>query len=400
MPRSGSMSTVNSANAIPVVEDVNRISSVGDPVIRNLQITACYHELSKAFINFTGSVANWCTFATWASKQAGVTIRGEDLDRKFETALANSPEVQEILLLLEQQLKKFTTNKLQGNLIASLVQRLAKSAKEKASTAVGKGNKKVFEEIAVEFARFIPACCHDLTFKKSSIDEFCKSLRPGLPPDGQEHLAFAFNSYYRSMFETDVKMKDELILYANIQIGLHEQTRLQPEIAESMDASKIDSEAMKKYLTDLLIREQTITGKIFYFFTWLIGGTKLFKATVDRLVNTAETHIRMIITKNLMTLTFPPNNCLQLGDSITHPIPSNLEIFTDADLVSLLKNLQPSPDAIAGAGCKDWADLKHRVYFIAHLFRCYHSSGELLISPYSTSQLAEIHSGRVPEGNL
>jgi hypothetical protein len=26
-----------------------------------------------------GPCANWCTFATWASRQAGQTIRGEDL---------------------------------------------------------------------------------------------------------------------------------------------------------------------------------------------------------------------------------------------------------------------------------------------------------------------------------
>ena len=73
--------------SIPTVVDVDRITTVSDPVIRNLQITQCYHELSAALPGRTGLSANWCTFATWASKQAGQTIRKEDLARLLEEAL-------------------------------------------------------------------------------------------------------------------------------------------------------------------------------------------------------------------------------------------------------------------------------------------------------------------------
>jgi hypothetical protein len=37
-----------------------------------------------------GLAANWCTFATWASKQAGRTIRREDLERAIEDELGRS----------------------------------------------------------------------------------------------------------------------------------------------------------------------------------------------------------------------------------------------------------------------------------------------------------------------
>ena len=70
---------------VPTVADVERIAALGDPVLRNLQITQCYCELSRLFAARTGGEpANWCTFATWASKQAGQTIRKEDLRRAFE----------------------------------------------------------------------------------------------------------------------------------------------------------------------------------------------------------------------------------------------------------------------------------------------------------------------------
>ena len=78
---------------MPTVADVDRIAALADPVLRNLQITQCYCELSRAFAARTGGApANWCTFATWASKQAGQTIRKEDLARTFERLFAESPE--------------------------------------------------------------------------------------------------------------------------------------------------------------------------------------------------------------------------------------------------------------------------------------------------------------------
>ena len=64
---------------IPTLAEVGQIAAVADPVVRNLQITQCYHELALALAERTGPSANWCTFATWASNQAGVTIRKEDL---------------------------------------------------------------------------------------------------------------------------------------------------------------------------------------------------------------------------------------------------------------------------------------------------------------------------------
>src|SRR5512134_702818 len=72
---------------IPTLLDVERTSALSDPVLRNLQITQCYHELAHVLAERTGPKANWCTFATWASRQAGQTIRKEDLRRLLESSL-------------------------------------------------------------------------------------------------------------------------------------------------------------------------------------------------------------------------------------------------------------------------------------------------------------------------
>ena len=72
----------------PSVEDVRQIAAIANPVIRNLQITECYSRLAAAFAVRSGEGANWCTYATWASRQAGRTIRGEDLFEHLERRLA------------------------------------------------------------------------------------------------------------------------------------------------------------------------------------------------------------------------------------------------------------------------------------------------------------------------
>jgi hypothetical protein len=84
---------MNTSPPIPTLEEVQRITNIEEPVIRNLHITQCYHELSAVLVWRTGTAANWCTFATWASKQAGQTIRKEDLARLLENRLRNSTSV-------------------------------------------------------------------------------------------------------------------------------------------------------------------------------------------------------------------------------------------------------------------------------------------------------------------
>ena len=44
---------------VPKVEDVDRIADVTDPIVRNLQITQCYYEISQAVARFAGKSAKW-----------------------------------------------------------------------------------------------------------------------------------------------------------------------------------------------------------------------------------------------------------------------------------------------------------------------------------------------------
>src|SRR4029079_8714954 len=107
---------------------------------------------------------------------------------------------------------------------------------ERASDAVARGNRKGFEEIGFGFARFLHACppCDE---GAARVESFVDGLRPGDPPEGQRYLRQAFARYERRRLERDPKTRAELAVPANLDLGLHEQTRLHPEIRAALDSA-------------------------------------------------------------------------------------------------------------------------------------------------------------------
>ncbi len=58
-----------SIDLIPTTADIDRVAALSDPVIRNLQITQCYHDLAAAMaVRVSG--ANWC-WGSWVVTQIG-----------------------------------------------------------------------------------------------------------------------------------------------------------------------------------------------------------------------------------------------------------------------------------------------------------------------------------------
>lgn len=170
-------------SAFTTLSNIDRIAAMQDPVRRNFQITQSYHELSLAILKRTGPGANWCTFTTWASRQAGQSIRREDLLKALENNLAAVPALGQAIydiakIALERGAK---TDK---NAITKLVWETAdpRAAMNRAGDAIGRGNQKVFAEIAREFARFLDACGSDSVYDADKIARFCNTLKPGDPP--------------------------------------------------------------------------------------------------------------------------------------------------------------------------------------------------------------------------
>ena len=384
----------------PSVTDIDNISRISEPILRNLLITQCYHELSVTFSKRTGYCANWCTFAVWASKQAGQTIRREDLIRSLESRLQLEPEVEQALRLIATVAKKLgarqSVEKIRSTALGSLIVNVV----DRASYAISKGNLKVFDEIARQFARFMTSCFTDAGYEKARIDDFCSQLHPGDPPNGQGYLKMAFTRYYESFFIDDPKKQAELRLLSNIEIGFHEQTRLQPEIQESLNAANVDPVQVKKYLLHTLFPKQDYTGRLLLFLQNIFQKTSLLDRAVETLISSAQIHLRKLLTQHLITLTLPPNNCLRLGYDLTTNYPSYLKELAHPDLLKLLKQIDPTQDSLVQSGATDWASLPERLHYIADLFRCYFDTKDLFDPPFTQAQTVAIKAGKIPGGRL
>ena len=155
-------SDANRSAPVPSVDEVRRIVAIANPVIRNLEITHCYSRLAAEFTTRIGDGANWCTYATWASRQAGRTIRGEDLLDHLGSRLAKRRWLLHPIATLWRRLLRrglFQPETRIGRLTAEL--HTPFDAFERASAAVARGNLKVFEEIGLEFARYLNECLPD-----------------------------------------------------------------------------------------------------------------------------------------------------------------------------------------------------------------------------------------------
>jgi hypothetical protein len=376
------------------VAAIEAIGHCSDPIIRNLRITQAYHALAVATAAFVGPGANWCTFATWASKQAGQTIRGDDLGRKIEQVFADSDAVQLVIGRL-RDLRHALGRDIEASAVLRALRETCAPLRiaARVSDAVGRGNKKVFDEIGREFARFLAL---GPVVDQATLDEFCRALRPGEPPDGQRLLADAFRDYARAGASSDAGQRAQRMLLANLRIGMHEQTRLQPEIAEALNGCVPDADAMTARLLELLAPG---AGPRVAAGLRARARRTVVRTACDRVVERVRHRIRGVITAELMTLALP-GAVLRLGRDLSGPFPEALRTLADGELTAFLAAIDPTADTPVGSGTRDWADLFDRMHFIADLFRLRHEDATLYEPPFTADQVRAMTAGRLPEGDL
>ena len=380
---------------VPNTDDVRRIAAIANPVIRNLEITHCYSRLAAAFAARSGEGANWCTYATWASRQAGRTIRGEDLLERLGRKLGDSHWVLHPIATSWRRLLRrglFQRESRIGRLTAAL--HTPFDAFERASDAVARGNLKVFEEIGLEFARYLHECPPDTPAESPQFQRFLDRLRPGDPPEGQRYLSQAFARYERRRFERDPKARAQLAVLANLEIGVHEQTRLQPEIRRALDAPYVTQEDLGRRALEALFPSGPRWRSVVRRPATAVAGVAAAGAQ-----RSASTLAREVITESFMVLSLP-GRVLALGVHLTDPYPDALANPANTELAELLARFEPVAPAPDDCGARDWSDLHQRMHFIVHLFCAFHLSEQLTRPPFSPEQVASFSRGIVPDGEV
>jgi hypothetical protein len=377
---------------LPTVADVEAIAAIEDPCLRNLRITHAYHLLASAFAPAAGPGANWCIFAVWASKQAGQTIRGEDPLQAIQRALGTRPEVEAAMDGMFRRVVRAAFGR-PGSKRKAILRVLGIDAFHRASAAVARGNHKVFEEIGREFARFLPLCTGGRV-DPQALAAFLAGLRPGDPPEGQEYLRRAFTHYAQAVDTADPRERAELLHLANLEIGMHEQTRLQPEILAALEVPFETATGLGRRV--LLVLAPGSVG-------WWSWASTAAAAVLGGFGKLSEKSIRALlrhaVTEALMTLRLP-DGTVRLGRDLSGEPPESLREPRNPELVAMLARLQPAPGDPDGTGADDWSVLDERMALISRLFRCRHEDRALFGAPFTPEQVRECEAGRVPGGVL
>lgn len=368
-----------------VLLDIERVANLEAPVIRNLWITQHYHSLMGLLAAVLGAAdANWSTFATWASKTAGQSIRGEEVPPEIRQLLSEEAKVHERLRQLLEALP--------GTWAEELLHPLAvpQAVLGQVSEQIAIGNLKVFAELAPLFANFWDRFQDPARLTKAELGAFVGSLKDGpAEEDGQDSLKVAFTSYFAGARADNAKERAEYVLYGNLLIGLHEQTRLQSYIAGAIDAP---------------FEERSYERMLAAQPDWLERLTRpVFRALLSALKEELEDRWERLVTRYLMTLALPGGNLLQLGEDIpvgVAPFPSVLNPLEYQELKKLVSSYDPHLDSLKGSGARNWTELGNRMAFIADLFRSRQQDGTLSRPPFSEDQLSVLARDQRPDGPL
>ncbi len=355
--------------------DLERIVRMDQPVLRNLWITQRYHTLSQGLCAvISAGDANWSTFATWASLTAGESIRNEEVPRFVLDALNERQRIEALLPAPVRKLFDF--------LGVGFVEKVASATLKEVSEQIADGNRKVFEELAPLFAHFIDMMQH--APGEEGWTRFVSVLKPGsLESGGQDLLAQAFRNYVDS--REHATLRTQYILLANCQIGLHEQTRLQSNIQDAMDAP-LETVFGKQLREALPAPLRPLAGVA----QWLVRP----------LVRALRDDWERVLTRYAMNLTLPDGKEIPLGRDLPERpggSPAELAHLTVPELVELFRRFDENPSSELASGADNWADLTDRMGFIVALFRSRQQDERLLfVHPFDESELSQLAQGRVP----
>lgn len=360
------------------LEDLQRVAALKDPILRNLLITQRYHDLSHGLATWLGpESANWSTFATWASKTAGQSIREEEVPRELVDFLEREARLDERLQQFYDRLgplARFAPRLDPFDLARAIIAEVA--------AQIAEGNLRVFAELAPLFAELTATFGAPSARTEPALQAFLARLAPE-----QESLQRAFRSYFAASLVAEPSERVELILLGNVLIGLHEQTRLQDNIAGALDAP----------FSERIYERFGAAGPKFLH--------PLFRAVIRLFVRFFASRLlgdwRRLATRLLMKLASPNGDELPLG----HDLPPErfdplLVQLTNTDLVAFLSRYDADLSTTRGSAAVDWTRLADRMRFIGELFRVSQRDASWFDPPFTELQRRDIQSGRVPPGKL
>lgn len=362
-----------------------------EPVLRNLLVTDGYHRLTLAMAELLGEDSTWPIFGVWASKQAGVFIRGDELPLVLREQLDAHPDVG--------------------------AYEPARAILHAISTYIAGGNTTVFAELGAAFASFHQTFADPAARTEATLARFVAQFPEGpSEPDvvelqgdgtldrrmagGQTLLREAMGHYFAALHERDAGRRAELVFLGNALCGLHEQTRLQPYIAGALSSPaetfmRLARLGEHAFGDDLVRFVRRITTEV--LMTMPTPGQRLRMGQDLPAPPSGE-----LWPPELARLEHPRllDLAAQLGTYDHRERSLELHDRMEGWLSSILSRVSLGRPEAQGTGAGDWAALSDRMRYIFELFRSRQRDPTLRTPPFSPDQQAELLQARIPTGPL
>ncbi len=349
--------------------EIAHVVGMRDGAERNHLITKGYWRLSMALREILRAPddANWACYGCRASFTAGESIRGEDVLASRPLRWLLTPPSTVFGRVLEPLGRRALREVLLG--VVAQVQ-----------DCVANGNLRIFAEIGAVLTRFAQAFEHQEVPDAEKLDAFLQTFPPG-PPEhaGMDVLREAMETWYQARFETDAVRRSQLILLGNALIGVHEQTRVQPDLVEALEAP-------------LRLRLGDELGQLLFERSWLRvlpgGLVRLLRPMIDaierRSVRSVAWTLRRGLTRTMMKIRLSDRD-IRLGRPVPtadldDPFDPALDPIVLPRLAEVLAEIDP--DDRASAASSDWSDYPDRMRFIVRLFRVTQREPGLFDDPY------------------
>ena len=213
-----------------------------------------------------------------------------------------------------------------------------------------------------------------------ALQRFLDRLEPGEPPEGQRYLRQAFAHYERRRHESDPRVRAQLAVLANLEVGFHEQTRLQPEIREALDAAYATKEDLGRRALEAVFPSAPRWWPVVRRPAAAVAG--VVAAGTQR---ASSNLAREVITESFMVMSLP-ERVLALGAHLDDAYPDELREPSDAELTELIARFEPVPPDPDDCGARDWSVLEQRMHYIVHLFCAFHLREELSRPPFTPNR--------------
>lgn len=375
----------DAADRLPLTLDaIDAIAAIPDVRIRNLWITASYADLARRMLATLDGNQSWCSFAIWASNTAGVSIRGEELPTFVTRLVAGESRHADALVDAAGRhgLHRLIGHRLGHHHLQSLVD----EAIEQVSDHIAHGNTLVYAELAPIFVRYVEHL--EQHGRPHSVHDVDALLAAAQVPASDEaplvHTAFRHYAVAATGEQTAQR-----VLAANIAAVLHEQQRLQHDVAAALDAGLLDVAG------DIARRGHA----------WLPGPIRslLTRVIERRIAPHVERLWAEVATRLLMTLDVP-GDTLHLGRDVprvtgrSELFPRDLRELTLPHLQMLMSTWDPTHGTGIGSGADDWADLHDRMGYIVNLFRSRQQDLFLTTPPFDDAQIDSMLADQLPAG--